>query len=67
VKVAPPISVDDQAVAVAEVETPLLESVLPTDNLFGLPGRIDSFIRRARLGHAPPTAHARDPYGRHRS
>jgi hypothetical protein len=37
VKVAPPISVDSQAVAVAEVETPLLGIVLPTDNLFGLP------------------------------
>jgi hypothetical protein len=37
VKVAPPISVDGKAVAVTEVETPLLEIVLPTDNLFGLP------------------------------
>jgi hypothetical protein len=34
---APTISVDDHAVAVAEVETPLLHIVLPADNLFGQP------------------------------
>jgi hypothetical protein len=37
VTVAPTISVDGNAVAVAEVETPLLEIVLPADNLFGQP------------------------------
>jgi hypothetical protein len=36
-QVAPTISVDGNAVAVAEVETPLLEIVLPADNLFDLP------------------------------
>ena len=37
VKVAPTISVDGNAVTVTEVETPLLEIVLPADNLFGQP------------------------------
>jgi hypothetical protein len=36
-KVAPTISVDGNAVTVTEVETPLLEIVLPADNLFGQP------------------------------
>ena len=40
-KVASPISVDGNAVAVAEVETPLLEIVLPADNLFGQPAGTD--------------------------
>jgi hypothetical protein len=33
---APTISVDGRAVAVAEVETPLLQIVVPADNLFGV-------------------------------
>jgi hypothetical protein len=37
VQVAPPIRVDGHAVTVAEAETPLLEIVLPADNIFGLP------------------------------
>jgi hypothetical protein len=37
VPVAPTMRVDGNAVTVAEVETPLLEIVLPADNLFGLP------------------------------
>jgi hypothetical protein len=40
VQAAPTVTVDGKAVPVAEVETPLLNIVLPADNLFGLrPGR----------------------------
>ena len=38
---APPIRVDGNAVTVAEAETPLLEIVLPADNIFGLPAGTD--------------------------
>jgi hypothetical protein len=34
---APTVTVDGKAVPVAEVETPLLNIVLPADNIFGLP------------------------------
>ena len=37
VQVAPMVTVDDRSVAVTEVETQLLNIVLPADNLFGLP------------------------------
>jgi hypothetical protein len=37
VKVAPTVSVDGRSVAVTEVETRLLNIVLPADNIFGLP------------------------------
>jgi len=36
-QVAPTLTVDGKPVAVAEVETPLLNVVLPADNIFGLP------------------------------
>jgi hypothetical protein len=39
VQVAPMVTVDGKPVAVAEVETRLLNVVLPADNLFGLPAR----------------------------
>jgi hypothetical protein len=34
---APTVTVDGKTVPVAEVETPLLNIVLPADNIFGLP------------------------------
>ena len=37
VEVAPTVTVDGKSVPVAEVETPLLNIVLPADNLFGAP------------------------------
>jgi hypothetical protein len=37
VRAAPTVTVDGKAVPVAEVETPLLNIVLPADNVFGLP------------------------------
>jgi hypothetical protein len=37
VEVAPTVTVDGKSVPVAEVETPLLNIVLPADNLFGQP------------------------------
>jgi hypothetical protein len=37
VQVAPTVTVDGRSVPVAEVETPLLNIVLPADNIFGLP------------------------------
>jgi len=37
VKVAPTVTVDGRSVLVAEVETPLLNIVLPADNVFGQP------------------------------
>jgi hypothetical protein len=36
-QVAPAVTVDGSSVPVAEVETPLLNIVLPADNVFGLP------------------------------
>jgi hypothetical protein len=36
-QVAPTVTVDGKSVPVAEVETPLLNIVLPADNLFGQP------------------------------
>ena len=38
---APPVTVDGRAVQVHEVETALLEIVLPADNLFGVPAGTD--------------------------
>ena len=37
VQVAPTVTVDGKSVPVTEVETPLLNIVLPADNIFGLP------------------------------
>jgi hypothetical protein len=37
VRVAPTVTVDGRSVPVVEVETPLLNIVLPADNIFGLP------------------------------
>ena len=37
VQVAPTVTVDGRSVAVTEVETRLLNIVLPADNIFGLP------------------------------
>ena len=36
-QVAPTVTVDGKSVPVAEVETPLLNIVLPADNIFGQP------------------------------
>ena len=35
--VAPTVTVDGKSVPVTEVETPLLNIILPEDNIFGLP------------------------------
>jgi hypothetical protein len=47
---APSVTVDDRAVHVHEVETALLEIVLPADSLFGLPGRDRGPVGRPRMG-----------------
>ena len=67
VQVAPTVTVDGKSVPVTEVETPLLNIVLPADNIFGLPAGDARSVRGARLGHALTPADARDAYDRHRS
>ena len=47
---APPVTVDGRAVQVREVETALLEIVLPADNLFGATGGDGGPVGRPRMG-----------------
>ena len=65
VQVAPTVTVDGKSVPVAEVETPLLNIVLPADNIFGQPAGTQGLS----VGHgwvdAPAPADARDAYDRH--
>jgi hypothetical protein len=58
VQVAPTVTVDGKSVPVAEVETQLLNIVLPADNIFGLPAENARAVRRARLGDTPEPADA---------
>jgi hypothetical protein len=48
--VAPSVTVDGRAVQVSEVETALLDIVLPDDNLFGLPEGTEGPVGRPWMG-----------------
>ena len=61
VQVAPTLTVDGRSVAVTEVETRLLDIVLPADNVFGLPAGTQGLSVAhgwvARLHPLPPGTH----------
>jgi hypothetical protein len=55
VQTAPSVTVDDQSVPVTEVETPLMNIVLPAGNLFGLKaGTLGSSVGAGWVAHLNP-------------
>jgi hypothetical protein len=55
VPTAPPVTVDGHSVPVREVETPLMNIVLPADNIFGLPaGTTGLSVGHGWVAHLDP-------------